>query len=509
MHRLTAILALVPLAGLAAPVGRPLPTAAPPLSPVTATCDCAALLEMTIRKVEDTYVAYRLEVTDENRPAYEARKEASRRKAREPGADCLLVIREWIDGFGDPHLFLLENPSFDEAQLDSLARTAVRTEWTETSLRRAFAAERGDLDPIEGFWYTDGSRYGVVRVGRGAGGSAAAVQSRGAPATFEAVVLETSDEGWTAGEVKARFTRSGDGYDVVYRVSDHSTRRYQARLHRGNYLTMPAIGWAKTEPLPPGTHPFDATDPRAPTIETIGDGVVLASVPSHGYGYRARLDSLVTVHADEILAARLLIVDVRGDGGGSSLTTQPLMPFIYATPERDDVPGPEGDPVILASADNLAYFSRWKSDDTPAWLLDLLARIGQHYGEVIPFQDPPDMTRSWVPGTWHETPARVAVLQDGGSGSAAEAFILFALHSPRVTTFGAPTRGMIDYQNVGLVRVGCPDAGLLLGYPTIAASAELPEGGLNATGILPDVPMSVDGDMVGRVIAYYGGDPSP
>ncbi|MGD8496798.1 MAG: S41 family peptidase [Gemmatimonadales bacterium] len=495
MHRLIAILALVPLAGFAEP-----PASSPPAriqsASATPTCDCAALLDMTIRKVEDTYVAYRLEVTDENRPAYEARKEASRRKALEPGADCLLVIREWIDGFDDPHLFLLENPSFDEAQLDSLARTAVRTEWTETSLRRAFEADPDALDPIEGFWYEESGRYGIVRV-------------EDAPATFHAVVLETSDEGWMPGEVKARFTRTDGGYDVVYRVTDHSTRRYQARLHRGNYLTMPAIGWAKTEPLPPGARPLDPVDPSAPTIEALGDGVVLASIPSHGYGYRARLDSLVTVHADELLAARLLIVDVRGDGGGSSLTTQPLMPFIYAPPERDDVPGPEGDPVILASADNLAYFSRWKSDDTPAWLLDLLARIGQHYGEVIPFQDPPDTTRSWVPGTWHETPARVAVLQDGGSGSAAEAFILFALHSRRVTTFGAPTRGMIDYQNVGIVRVGCPDAGLLLGYPTIAASAELPEGGLNATGILPDVEMGVDGDMVGRVVEYYEGDPSP
>jgi hypothetical protein len=68
---------------------------------------------------------------------------------------------------------------------------------------------------------------------------------------------------------------------------------------------------------------------------------------------------------------------------------------------------------------------------------------------------------------------------------------------------------MIDYQNVGIVRVGCPDSDLLLGYPTIAASPELPEGGLNATGILPDVEMPVEGDMVGRVVASYGGDRSP
>jgi hypothetical protein len=499
MHRLTIMLALVLLLGLAEP---PVGWTTSRLVAEPAGCPCAEILDMTIRRVEDTYIGYRLEVTDENRPAYEARKDASRRKASKPGADCFLVVREWVDGFGDPHLFLIESPTFSDDQLDSLRATAVHTEWTERSLRQAFDRNRAALDPIEGFWYGQDGRYGIVRAEEAAGDGREA-------ATFVAVVLDTTDEGWVPGEEKARFERTAEGYDAVYRVADHSTRRHPAKLHRGNFLTMPAIGWAKTEPLPPGTHPLHPVDPRAPTLEVLGDSVVLVSVTSHGYSNRERLDSLVTANEERLLAARLLIVDVRGNGGGSSLTTQPLMPFIYATPERDDVPGPKGDPVVLASADNLAYFSRWKSDDSPAWLLDLLARIGQNYGEVIPFQDPPDTTRSWVPEIWHETPRHVAILQDGGSGSAAEAFILFALHSPRVTTFGAPTRGMIDYQNVGIVRVGCPDSDLLLGYPTIAASPELPEGGLNATGILPDVEMPVEGDMVGRVVASYGGDRSP
>lgn len=496
-YRLISLLALLPLGGSTGAVAG---GHRPELPTPTAGCPCTALLEMTIRKVEETYIGYRLEVGEAERADYESRKAESRTAAGTPGAACFLVIRDWIDGFDDPHLFLLESPDFTAAQLDSLRRSAVHTEWTEASLREELGRRADALDPIEGFWYGKAGRYGIVRSTGGADAVAGENES-----TFSAIVLETTDEGWAVGEEKARFGSRSDGYEVVYRAPDHSTRRYEARLHRGNYLHMPAgLGWAKTDPLPPGARAMDPVDPLAPTLDTLPDDAILVSVPSHDYGYRARLDSLVTANEDRLLAARLLIVDVRGNGGGSSLTTQPLMPFIYQTPERDDVPGPEGDPVVLASADNLAYFSRWKRGaGTPEWLLDLLARMGRSYGEVVPFQDPPDTTRGWVPDVVHPTPPAVAILQDGGSGSAAEAFVLFARHSPRVTTFGQPTRGMIDYQNVGIVRVGCPEDGLLLGYPTIAASASLPEGGLNAAGIQPDVGMDATGDVVGGLVRYY------
>lgn len=100
-------------------------------------------------------------------------------------------------------------------------------------------------------------------------------------------------------------------------------------------------------------------------------------VQQHSGRYRALLDSLIGKATDALLASRLLIVDLRGSSGGGSLTTQPLMPFIHAEPEREP-PGPEGDPVVRASADNLAYFSRWKrGDSTPEWLSELLSRMGR------------------------------------------------------------------------------------------------------------------------------------
>ena len=459
-------------------------------------CTCPALLEMTIDRIEDTYVGYHLEVDSITRPAYDGRTAAARRAATRPDADCWAVIKEWIEGFGDPHLFLLEIPRFGPAELDSLERTAVHTGWTEATARAAFQSFPS-LDPVEGVWVRGESRYAVLR-------------DTAAPGSgiYEAIVLETDAEGWEAGELKALFESDGEGgYEARYRMDDHSTRRYRASVHRdGELLVMPAIGWGREWPAPADGSTFDPSHPLAPTLSEIEPGVFRAVVPSHDPGYRGRLDSLVTATHERLVAARLLIVDLRGNGGGSSLTTRPLMPYIHARPERE-IPGPDGPAVVLASADNLAYFTRWKSgDETPEWLLDLLARMGRSFGEVVLFQDPPDTTRGWLPDTTYALPRDVAIVTDGAVGSAAEAFLLHALHSPRATTFGEPTRGMIDYQNVGLVPVGCPGSGLYLGYPTIAASADLPEDGINATGILPHVPLDLSGvDAIEEILAHYGG----
>ena len=85
-------------------------------------------------------------------------------------------------------------------------------------------------------------------------------------------------------------------------------------------------------------------------------------------------------------------------------------------------------------------------------------------------------------------PHNVAILIDGAVVSAGETFVLNAMKNQKVTLFGENTGGVIDYQSVTIVNLlSCPSLGLYLGYPTSAASSRLPVGGINSTGIPPDV----------------------
>ncbi|HWM90257.1 MAG TPA: S41 family peptidase [Thermoanaerobaculia bacterium] len=97
--------------------------------------------------------------------------------------------------------------------------------------------------------------------------------------------------------------------------------------------------------------------------------------------------------------------------------------------------------------------------------------------------------RRYRPPPCRPGPRRVALLIDGGVGSAVEGMLLMARQSPRVVLVGENTRGNIDYQQVTLNTVGCGDHAYYLGTPLYTRTRYLPEGALDGIGIAPDVPV--------------------
>lgn len=72
--------------------------------------------------------------------------------------------------------------------------------------------------------------------------------------------------------------------------------------------------------------------------------------------------------------------------------------------------------------------------------------------------------------------------------SAAEAFILQSKQaSDKVITIGRNTRGVIDYQSINMVKLGCESRGIHFGYPTSTSNKEIPRNGYNQSGIKPDI----------------------
>ncbi|HSH44480.1 MAG TPA: S41 family peptidase, partial [Longimicrobiales bacterium] len=404
--------------------------------------------------------------------------------------DCVHVLRRLTAWFEDDHLFISESPSVDSAESVRLARDRERLDVDEDALRAHFQ-RHASPDPIEGIWYDRGRRVAVLR-------------SEQDDRDFVAVTLADSMPRWEPGMVRAEFRARGDGYDVVYYADDHSPRHYQARMHKGVLLRMPPVMWGKELPLARHErgllHP---EDPRLPAFRSVDSRTVVIGLPSHAPAVAGPLEALVSRHRDELLAAETLIIDLRGNEGGSSLTTRVLAPFYASSTLRPPLVPENNVPAYLASPDNAAYLRSLVADsDLPPWVDAFLQEMEQNPGRVLPL--PPEGRRPggpFRPDTIHDSPRRVAILVDGGVVSAGEALVLDAMRSERVTVYGENSGGAIDYQNVRLVWLGCPERGLLLGYPTVAASARLPEGGLNATGIAPHVriPGSVD-DWVAYVM---------
>lgn len=467
---------------------------ATPVTAHAATQRCAEDFEALVAAVAENYAGYVLEVAGRRDAEHEALVERVRAQADSAASaeECIYALREYTAWFRDPHLFVGQFPAYDSARLAAFAAAVERVPLSRADVVARLDASSG-LDPIEGIWYDEATEIAVVPdTGAGTG-------------QFLGVVVASSTDTWRPGEVKARIVRTDRcSYRVMLRMDDHTPRYIEGELYKDDLLLRLApYAWGRRYPIRPRQEGLlNPLDPRAPQfVVRSGDAIVL-SIPSHDPKYRQALESLVEKHAAALDGASRLIVDLRGNEGGSSATTRVLEPYYHSAERPDRAAPPTGSPVVLASPANLRAFERWKEwyEPDPEWLTTLLSELERRPGELIAFHESGTADRP-PPARISENPQEFAVLIDRGVVSAGEAFVLEVRRFDRVTVYGEPTGGSIDYQNVQMLRLAVGERGFVVGYPTLATSADLPEGGHNATGILPDVEIGPDvEDAIGFIL---------
>jgi hypothetical protein len=489
---------------------------APSLMAGDVPCDCKGRVDALVSRIEANYIGYALGVkTAAKKAAWRKHVAAIRAKAAGTSEDdCVFTARELTDWFHDGHLFVLEAPDVTPEQAAKLAAEAEVIPKSESDIRAYLSANAAKLDPLEGIWYSnEGYRVGIIRDPK---------QGR---RDFAAVFLTEGVTDWKPGQVKAEFTAMTPGmYGATLYVANHSPRhplaegrdtrtRTGAKIFRGVLLEMAPRTWGKEFPLLPqelGT--LDPKDPRAPTLRALGGDTVVISIPSHSPEHHDPLEAMLKANEQAIVNAKTLIIDLRGDEGGSAGTTDPLAPYIYTGVEKKRAAAGNDDlPVVLSSPDNICYYQKGIEEHwAPPHLVE---RMKANPGKVVSYSD--DGRSPWTyekPVLAPKAPPHVALLLDDGIVSAGEAFILQAMKSPKVTLFGQNTAGCIDYQNVTMLPVGCPERRFYLGYPSIGGSGQLPKGGINHVGIPPDVRIPLGtADPIAFIREYYAkhdGNPS-
>lgn len=88
--------------------------------------------------------------------------------------------------------------------------------------------------------------------------------------------------------------------------------------------------------------------------------------------------------------------------------------------------------------------------------------------------------------------------------NAAETFVLYSKEvSNRVVTMGDNTGGVVDYNNVNLIKLNCEKHEVHLGYPTYTLHDKVVEYGYNKNGIPPDIRIDKTvSDKISFVLEY-------
>jgi pimeloyl-ACP methyl ester carboxylesterase len=447
------------------------------------TTDCPSILAFTIGWVERNYPGFQDKVGAAERPAYAAmvgRLQPRAAAAREPAA-CHTVLAEYIAWFQDHHLGVAVDappPSAAAAIREPAepgeAAYAV-SDWptravTEESVRGELL-RRGAWSPVEGIWEVVGADYRLAVV-------PAEASPRGP--RYDAVILRAGMSGWSPGEVKARLEETSPGrFEVEYFMGNRTSRSTTAELRRGLLLLDGLSRWARMHPGDEaGYDParFRADTGAETSVRRLDDRTMLIRLPSFGPAHATKIAELVRERWADLTSTPDLIIDVRGNHGGTDVSFYPLRPLFYTRPLVTEGLS------IFATADHIAYGENLVEEAPPAYrahLEEMVARMREFAGGFVTAAADTFRLEGPLP-----MPRRVAVLTDRGCASSCEAFVLAARQSDKVTLYGDNTGGLTDYGNV--IPVATPHPAIRLYVPT-ARSNRLPEESYDVVGIPPDV----------------------
>lgn len=226
--------------------------------------------------------------------------------------------------------------------------------------------------------------------------------------------------------------------------------------------------------------PNPATPSRIPAFSftRLDASTNLLRIGSFNVAYKRTIDSLIEAHDGTIRQTRNLLIDLRGNGGGSDVSYHSLLPLLYTGPVI--TPGA----AKLSTPDNIAkYRADAANPDYPPAARALAQqdadRMAAEPGRLLPGT----IDTLILPGI-SPFPALVGILTDKGCGSTTEQFLLAALQSKKTVLLGETSRGVLDYANMHFLDLPC--SGWKLGYAT-SRSMRLPRHPVDNTGISPDI----------------------
>lgn len=499
-----------PLAEYAERMGVPWSTAIGASTEDLGPCTCSSQLSSLIEKVEKVYIGFHLNDLNGDTAGYAEAVSALRHRSHGSSIEaCWSVLREYVDLHKDGHLFISDSWIAPDTTIRK--PTAPQTPTIDATKARSWLDSLGaDRHAIEGIWIAhDGQQVLIRRTNDPLPGKylaepirdtrrhngqerAVAMFSSLERGGFEVTVFDTLGVAQNPGI----YTRTGSSN----------------RISRTDLLLIPPYQWHRTYPGDSRDEcRIDPIHPMAPLMFPLSgrSRYWCISLPSCDPAYTVRLDSLLHIHRRALEKARVIIVDLRGNIGGSSAIPDGISRLFEPKAQQPGVE--QSKAVVLSSDDTRQYFEYVSADGwVPKGLTD---RMVQGTGRIVSFSD---SVVGQPSGDMHDTGLiqkrpkrerpRIAVIVDEQTMSAAEVFCTKARSHANVHIYGQPTAGCIDYQNVNMVRFGCKEAGYLLGYPLMATTFKLPIGGHNLTGVVPDVVLETEmHDLYARVVALTEG----
>jgi len=393
----------------------------------TASCNCSANLDTLIHKTELNYAGFPSKTGDKHQSSYSRLTKSVLQQAKNitDPVRCFDVLKSYIAYFRDRH-FDLSYP------LDS----------TNRKFSSLTAADFKNLPDkrnatIEGIWMNPDS---TIKIG---------IRKSTADA-YEGIVLESRDKAVPAGLVYVTLKKHTRGY--TFSKYDYLTIDYPARHDEGLLRLWNMELWGRVYPQEMSRQEKAELSTWKDyhfglSFDQLDEKTAYLRLPS--FNRDDLVQALISQNDTAIRHSPCLIVDLRGNGGGNTGWAY-LLPYLMT--RRID----QGIAYLRISPDNTTRILKemaplinnpipdgMEKYYTPAFMREYRKAYEQirvtdkGFCPVPAISIPLDEVSPY--------PQKIALVFDDLCGSSTEYFFQLSRQSDKITRYGIPTLGMMDY----------------------------------------------------------------
>ncbi|WP_282079900.1 S41 family peptidase [Aquimarina algiphila] len=419
----------------------------------------------------DAGFSYALEQKGENAYKTHNTKTLNSVKGIKQKEECISVLNNWLLFFRSGHLIIQGNGGQENQTEEEIIKRF--STWEKYKIEEAtFEKYISKLNKpgYEGIWESKPYKIGVIKTEK----------------DYVGFILEADGIYWRKNQVKFRIKNTKDNKkEATFYMRNHSVRNFtEVELLGNNHLKIGSITLKRLKP----NFEVDKTIEEhysliktpTPLIKELSHNTILFRIPSFSHSNKKSIDSLILANHDKLTSKKNLIIDIRNNGGGSDISYEKIIPYLYTNPIRTVGVKLLSTPLNNSRMEKFMKDPNW-SDKDKKWAKESLEKLNKNMGEFVNLND--NIVKTKKLDTIYSFPQNVAILINKGNGSTAEQFLLAAKQSKKVKLFGTTTVGVLDISNMHLVDFPCKD--LKLGY-SISKSMRIPEMTIDDKGIQPD-----------------------
>lgn len=451
-------------------------------------CNCSENFDWMVKTFSENDAGFQFVLDRKGEKEYlnhteRLRLEAS--KARDCD-ECLNILKSWQQFFRKGHLFIDWTSPSNQKDVSLITDEEIRSWYankpvfsmTEAQLKQKLSTNKSN-DPLEGIW-----QMGVYKMG--------IIKDPATPEEFIGFIIKADSIYWMPGQIKARFKKqlNGTGYESDFALKDHSMIQGNAQFTSAskNLFNISGLNgfWQRVYPES-GLSTSDSlllafNAARKVHLTALSDQTLYVRIPSFEPQYKNEIDSVLALFDDKIKSTPNLILDIRNGTGGSDISYENIIPYLYTQKIRSvgiQLLGTEANAgereKAAAEVRELGY------SENADFMLKQAKQMRENLNKFFnPFDDVV-FTDSLEKVSQY--PKKVGILINKANGSTDEQFLLAAKQSFKVKIFGKPTQGVLDISNMAFTV--SPDGLFEMGY-SMSKSYRLPDFPIDGIGIQPD-----------------------